>query len=115
MKNIYEEKERKNRKMSGKKLRILVACGSGIATSTVIANRVKEICADAGYAVDVTQTKVVEVEGKADDYDLIVASTQVPSTVKTPHVRAIAYLTGVGKEKCDKEILEKVKEIAANK
>lgn len=98
--------------MAGKVLNILVACGSGIATSTVIANRVKNICKDAGYEVKVTQTKVVEVEGKADDYDLIVASTQVPSTVKTPSVRAIAYLTGVGKEKVDQEILEKVKEIA---
>lgn len=95
-----------------KKLKILVACGSGIATSTVIANRVKDICSNAGYDVEVSQTKVVEVENKAYDYDLIVASTQIPDTVKTPHIRAIAYLTGVGKEKVDQEIIQKVKELA---
>jgi PTS system galactitol-specific IIB component len=96
-------------------IKVLVACGSGIATSTVIANRVKEICGDAGYPVSVTQVKVVEVEEKAPNYDLVVTSTQIPDTVTTPHVRAIAYLTGVGKEKVDQEILDKVKKIAAEK
>ena len=31
-----------------KEYHILIACGSGIATSTVIANRVKNLCEDNG-------------------------------------------------------------------
>ena len=38
-----------------KTYRILVACGSDIATSTVIANRVKNLCTENGYAVKVEQ------------------------------------------------------------
>lgn len=89
-----------------KKFRILISCGSGIATSTVIANRVKEITEKSGYSVHVEQVKIVEVEKRAPEFDLIVSSAQVPSTVKTPSVMAINYLTGLNKEQTDKQILE---------
>ena len=36
-----------------KEYHILIACGSGIATSTVIANRVKNLCEDNGFKVKV--------------------------------------------------------------
>lgn len=89
-----------------KEYRILIACGSGIATSTVIANRVKNLCEDNGYRVKVNQVKIVEVEKMAPEYDLIVASTQVPSTVTTPSVFAINYLTGMNQEATDQQILD---------
>ena len=94
-----------------KTYRILVACGSGIATSTVIGNRVKKLAEDNGYTVKVEQRKVTEVEGLAPDFDLIVASTKVPPTVKTPFVFAINYLTGINKEATDAQVLAKLKEL----
>ncbi len=100
--------------MSTKTYRILIACGSGIATSTVIANRVKNLCEDNGFKVNVQQTKIVEVEKLAPDFDLVVASTSVPSTVTTPTVRAISYLTGVNQEATDAEIIAKLRQIDAS-
>lgn len=94
-----------------KTYRILVACGSGIATSTVIATRVKELCEANGYTVNVQQVKITEVEGLAADFDLIVASTRVPDTVKTPNVFAINYLTGINKEGVDAEVLAELKKL----
>ena len=96
-----------------KTYKILIAGGSGIATSTVIANRVKDLVSDAGYDVKVEQVKVVEVEKLAADFDLIVASTQIPQTITTPYVFAINYLTGINKEATDKEILDKMSTIAS--
>jgi galactitol PTS system EIIB component len=92
--------------VSLKKFRVLISCGSGIATSTVIANRVKEICEGNGYLVSIEQVKIVEVEKRAPEFDLIVSSAQVPSTVKTPSVIAINYLTGLNKEQTDKQIID---------
>ena len=94
-----------------KTYRILVACGSGIATSTVIANRVKNLCTENGYAVKVEQRKITEVEGLAPDYDLIVSSTRVPAAVKTPSVFAINYLTGVNKPATVAQVLKALKEL----
>ena len=48
--------------------RILVACGNGIATSTVVATKIREKCEDNGIPVSVTQCKLLEVESKADDF-----------------------------------------------
>lgn len=93
--------------------KVLIACGSGIATSTVIANRVRDLLKENGYNAKVEQVKVVEVEKMAAQYDLIVASTQIPKTVTTPYVFAINYLTGVNKEGTDKEILDKMQVIAS--
>ena len=39
--------------------RILVACGNGIATSTVVATKIREKCEDNGIPVSVTQCKLL--------------------------------------------------------
>lgn len=91
--------------------KILVACGSGIATSTVIAVRVRKLCESNGFKVTTQQVKVVEVVKLSPEYDLIVSSTRIPSSVKTPAVFAISYLTGINAEGTDKEIISKLKQI----
>ncbi|WP_313578235.1 PTS galactitol transporter subunit IIB [Lacrimispora sp.] len=96
-----------------KTYKILIACGSGIATSTVIANRVKNLCESNSFQVKVSQVKVVEVEKLAKEYDLIVASTRIPAGIETPYVFAISYLTGVRQEATDQEIITKLKEFDA--
>ena len=52
--------------------RLLVACGNGIATSTVVATKIREKCEENGVPVMVNQCKLMEVDSKADDYDLLV-------------------------------------------
>ena len=89
-----------------KEYHILIACGSGIATSTVIANRVKNLCEDNGFKV-----KVQQVEKMASEFDLIVASTRVPETVTTPSVFAINYLTGIKPEAVDEQILKVLRDL----
>lgn len=96
-----------------KTIRILIACGTGIATSTVIANRVKEKCEEAGLKVMVDQTSVPQVETKAPGFDLVIASCQIPASVTTPYISGISYLTGIGAEQTDEQIVEKVKELSA--
>jgi PTS system galactitol-specific IIB component len=94
-----------------KTYRILIACGTGIATSTVITERVKNLCEKAGFKVNIQQTRVVQVEGLAKDFDLIVASTKIPDSIKTPYVSGLSYLTGINREKTDEEIISKLKEL----
>ena len=54
--------------------RILVACGNGIATSTVVATKIKEVCAENGISVSVTQCKLLEIDSKVDDFDILVTT-----------------------------------------
>jgi len=89
--------------------KVLVICGTGIATSTVIMNKLKEFFAEKQMQVQLDQSKVSDILSVGNDYDLIVSTTIVPPTIKTKVVNAIPLLTGVGKEKVFNDILEVLK------
>ena len=57
--------------------KILVACGTAIATSTVVAKKLEEKLRGRGLAVAIDQCKASEVGSKASGYDLIVSTTRV--------------------------------------
>jgi PTS system galactitol-specific IIB component len=88
------------------KKKILVICGTGIATSTVVVSKIKDYLSKfpefAG--VQITQGKVMDVL-RGTDADVVVATTQVPDSVKVPVVNAVPLLTGVGAQ----QVLEQIK------
>jgi PTS system galactitol-specific IIB component len=79
---------------------ILVICGTGIATSTMVASKIRDYLAQQPGLSDVQirQGKVMDVLSSVDA-DVIVATTQVPQTVKVPVVNAVPLLTGMGADK----------------
>jgi galactitol PTS system EIIB component len=78
--------------------KILVACGTAVATSTVVAKKLEEKLRAKGLAVSIDQCKASEVGSKAAAYDVIVSTTEVDDTRGKPHVRTLSFLTGVGIE-----------------
>jgi len=76
--------------------KILVACGTAIATSTVVAKKLEEKLKAKGIAVTIDQCKASEVGSKAAAYDLVVTTTEVDDTRGKPCVRTLSFLTGVG-------------------
>ncbi|MFO7293087.1 MAG: PTS sugar transporter subunit IIB [Actinomycetes bacterium] len=90
--------------------KVLIACGTGIATSTVVADKVKKHLQANGIEAKVDQTKVAELHRGAKGYDLIVATTNVPKTVECPVVNGLPFLTGVGVDKVLDEIVQHLKD-----
>ena len=87
--------------------RILVACGTGIATSTVVTLKLKEALKKAGIDAEVLQCKVSEISSKTG-IDLIVTTT----TYENPNIpvfRSLAFLTGVGVDEEIAKIAELLK------
>lgn len=91
--------------MSKKKI-VLVACGAGIATSTVVCDRVEKLIYDNKINAQVIQCKIAEVVSKESEADLILSTTILPQKYSIPSIRAMAYITDIGAEKLDKEIIE---------
>lgn len=90
--------------------RILIACGNGIATSTVVASKVKEYLTNQGLEVTTTQTKLMEVPSKVQDYDLLVTTGQFEGqTGDVPVVKGMPILTGINVEQTMSEILNYLK------
>lgn len=78
--------------------KIVVACGTAIATSTHVAIKIKELLQERGLKVHTIQCRVTEVTSLAPDADLIVATAQVPFDIDVPVVDGIPFLTGIGIE-----------------
>lgn len=75
---------------------VLVVCGTGIATSTMVATKVKEYMNTHSLGpVNIRQGKVMDLL-KSQEADVIIATTQVPSSVTIPVINAIPLLTGIG-------------------
>ncbi|AOT72641.1 PTS sugar transporter subunit IIB [Geosporobacter ferrireducens] len=91
--------------------RVLVACGTGICTSTMAVNKFKTALEKRGklslFKID--QCKVAELAAKGNDYDLVIATTTVSAKINTPIVQGTAFLTGVGIDKVVDEILSILK------
>lgn len=86
------------------KKKVLFVCATGIATSTVAEEKVIEYCKEQGIDFDFDQRNVASVPQIADDFDLIVATTQVPYKVNTPVISALPILTGFGADEVLKQI-----------
>lgn len=89
---------------------VLVACGTAIATSTVVKVAIEEACKEAGIPVSVRQCKASEVPTLAKDADLIVATTPVSKDLGVPVIQGLAFLTGVGKDAVLQQIVDALNE-----
>ena len=90
--------------------RILVACGNGIATSTVVATKVRQFLVEQGIQAETTQTKLMEVPGRVQGYDLLVTTGQFEGqTGDVPVVKGMPILTGIGADQTLQEILSYLK------
>lgn len=86
--------------------RVLVACGGAVATSTMAADRVRELCKKHSISVDVQQCRISELASRADQADLIVTTAKVSRDYGVPVVHGIAFVSGLNIEATEAKILE---------
>lgn len=96
---------------TGKIYRIVVACGTAIATSTHVAIKITELLEERGFKIHIIQCRVPEVPSFAPNADLVVATAQVPYDIEVPVVDGIPFLTGIG----IKEVIDKIELLLSNK
>jgi len=96
---------------AGRVYKIVIACGTAIATSTHVAIKVKELLEERGLQVHTIQCRVPEVPALAPDADLVVATAQVPYDLNIPVMDGIPFLTGIGY----KEVIDKIEEYLKSK
>jgi galactitol PTS system EIIB component len=88
---------------------VIIACGAGVATSTIITYGVKSLLDDAKIAHRIIQCSLNEVKSHVSGSDLIVSSMPLQDNYGIPIVVGISFLTGVSQEKTKQEILSYLK------
>lgn len=89
--------------------KILVACGSGIATSTVARNKLEEDLHDRGVnmsQISMNQTSIPQIPSMASEYDLIVTTARYKEDVGVPVINGLSFLTGIGEDAAIDKIIE---------
>lgn len=94
-----------------KKKRILIACGTGMATSTAVAESLREGLEDRGIEVEMSQCKISEMDSYVDSFEphAIVTTAEVDGDYGVPVFSGRAFLTGVGEDEIVEDIAETVK------
>lgn len=83
------------------KKRILVACGTGMATSTAAAESLREALEERGVSVELSQCKVSELSAQRDSFEphVIVSTANIGEEYEGVRVfNGQPFLTGVGED-----------------
>lgn len=90
--------------------KILVVCGSGIATSTIAMSKVKEWLKKERLENHVTlfQSSIQGTIADLDKYDVVISTTVVPDNVKDQVVDGVGLITGIGVDALFSEVKEKL-------
>lgn len=86
--------------------KVIVACGGAVATSTVAANAIKDLCKENGIKVEILQMRMSEIESSCDGVDLIVTTAKMKKEFGgIPYLNGMPFLTGVNREATEEKIL----------
>lgn len=99
--------------MAKNEVKVLVACGSGVATSTIAQEAVKNIAAEAGVPVKIFKGTIAEVPAKQADVDIVLTTANYRKPLQKPHMSVFGLVSGVGADKTKKELAELLKKVLA--
>lgn len=92
------------------KKKIIVACGGAVATSTLAAEEIKELCNENDIELDLVQCRINEINTFIDDVDLICTTAKMDQTFgDIPIVHGMPFVSGVGIEQLKAKILSILK------
>ncbi|MDD3185087.1 MAG: PTS sugar transporter subunit IIB [Anaerostipes sp.] len=77
---------------------IVVACGSGVATSQTVASKVNRLLKDNKVPAEVIAVDIKSVDRYIDKSVAYIAITKVTKEYPIPVINGIAFLTGVGQD-----------------
>lgn len=96
----------------GKKVNILVACGSGVATSTLAAVEVKSVCEEYGVAnYSISKCSMTELPSMIEQSDIVLTTNNYKGDLDIPHMSIIGFVTGINENKLRQKLGEKLVEI----
>ena len=96
-------------------VKILVACGSGVATSTLAARTVEEICEENNIVISISTCSMRELINCSETADIILTTGKYDKSLEKPILSVTSFITGVGVEKTKKVLLELLQKVLSEK
>lgn len=97
-----------------KKVNILVACGSGVATSTLASKKVEEVCKEFQVDATIETCSMSGVQSLAKSFDVVLTTNKYDKPLPVPVMSVTSFITGIRMEKTKNELGELLKKISNN-
>lgn len=87
---------------------IIVACGTSVATSTILMKKLQDAFREHGIPLKTINAAAVDVEGYIRQYspDMVVATCEIDKCHGVPVFMGIPFITGIGEQELLAEIVE---------
>lgn len=95
-----------------KSITVLVACGSGVATSTIAQEAVKTIAKNVGVDVKVIKATIAEIPEKQKNVDIVLTTANYRKPLEKPYLSVFGLISGVNKADNEKKLAELLKKVA---
>ncbi len=79
-------------------VKVMIACGSGIATSAYAAEEITKIAKGLGVDIDVHKERIQNVMANAADYDICFVTSNFKQDVGTKLVRVDGLISGINED-----------------
>jgi len=89
--------------------KIIVACGSGVATSQAVGSKVRRLLDARGVEANVQAVEIKNLRQALRGADAYISVVKTDESFPTPVFNGVAFLTGIGQEE---ELEELVKAIS---
>lgn len=86
---------------------VIVACGSGVATSQTVASKIEKLCKERNIPVKVMAVDIKSLEQNIRIADVYVSIAPSGKDYGIPTISGIPFLTGIGM----KETMDKLEDI----
>lgn len=96
--------------MAKRKLTVLAVCGSGVVSSSMIAQKLEDILSPLGVRAEVIGLLPTSVESYVErgGIDFVVTTSPIPGEINVPVIKGVALLTGFGED----AVIEEIKQTA---
>lgn len=95
-----------------REVKVLVACGSGVATSTIAQEEIKAVAKSAGVKIRLMKGTIAEVPLKQKDVDVVFTTANYRNPLEKPHLSVFGLVSGINKEGTKQKVAELLKKIA---
>lgn len=90
--------------------KVIVACAGAVATSTIAGEKIRELCEKNKIPVEICQMRISEIATNVENTALIVTTCRMKQDFGIPRLTGTAFITGIGQEKLEQEILHILQE-----
>lgn len=91
-------------------VRILCVCGSGTATSAMLAAKLEDVLEEHGYYFDYDETNPpgVAIAMTINDWDMIAYTSPIEDAPDIPLLNATGFLVGINEDEFIEQLMEEV-------